>query len=76
MLCRLLSVKRSAYYDWRAAPSKVVSVERLIVRRRAGAASDDYQKLLKRHAMVCSMSRRGVIPPKSNRVRKWNFLVS
>lgn len=34
MLCRLLSVQRSAYYDWQAQPCKVIPQEELALRRR------------------------------------------
>jgi len=33
-LCRLLEVQRSAYYDWRDQPGKVISVQELAMRRR------------------------------------------
>lgn len=34
MLCRLLKVQRSAYYDWQAQPCKVIPQEELALRRR------------------------------------------
>ncbi len=34
MLCRLLKVQRSAYYDWQAQPGKVIPQEELVLRRR------------------------------------------
>jgi transposase InsO family protein len=34
MLCRLLGVQRSAYYDWQAQPCKVIAQEELALRRR------------------------------------------
>ena len=34
LLCRLLSVQRSAYYDWRDRPCKVIPPEELALRRR------------------------------------------
>ena len=34
MLCRLLTVQRSAYYDWQAQPCKVIPQEELALRRR------------------------------------------
>jgi transposase InsO family protein len=37
LLCRMLSVQRSAYYGWRAAPCKVVPPEELVLRRRMKA---------------------------------------
>lgn len=33
-LCRLLEVQRSAYYDWRDLPGKVMGPEELVLRRR------------------------------------------
>ena len=33
-LCRMLSVQRSAYYDWRAEPGKVIPPQELVLRRR------------------------------------------
>ena len=33
-LCRMLSVQRSAYYDWRADPGKVIPPQELVLRRR------------------------------------------
>jgi len=33
-LCRLLEVQRSAYYDWRDQPGKVIPVQELAMRRR------------------------------------------
>lgn len=33
-LCRLLGVQRSAYYDWRDKPYKVIPPEELALRRR------------------------------------------
>ena len=37
LLCRLLSVQRSAYYDWRGRPGKVIPPEELALRRRMKA---------------------------------------
>ena len=37
LLCRMLSVQRSAYYDWRGRPGKVVGPEELALRRRMKA---------------------------------------
>jgi len=37
MLCRLLSVQRSSYYDWRGRPGKVILPEELALRRRMRA---------------------------------------
>ncbi len=37
LLCRMLSVQRSAYYDWRAEPGKVIGPEELALRRRMKA---------------------------------------
>ena len=37
LLCRMLSVQRSAYYDWRDRPSKVIGPEELALRRRMKA---------------------------------------
>ncbi len=37
MLCHLLGVPRSAYYDWRDRPGKVVPPEELALRRRMRA---------------------------------------
>ena len=37
LLCRLLSVQRSAYYDWRDRPGKVIPAEELALRRRMKA---------------------------------------
>ena len=34
LLCRMLSVQRSAYYDWRAWPCKIIAPEELALRRR------------------------------------------
>lgn len=34
MLCRVLKVQRSAYYDWQAQPCKVIPQEELALRRR------------------------------------------
>lgn len=34
LLCRMLSVQRGAYYDWRAQPGKVVPPQELALRRR------------------------------------------
>ncbi len=34
MLCRLLKVQRSAYYDWRDQPCKVIPQDELALRRR------------------------------------------
>jgi transposase InsO family protein len=33
-LCRLLEVQRSAYYDWRDQPGKVIAAQELVMRRR------------------------------------------
>lgn len=33
LLCRLLKVQRSAYYDWRARPARVIAAEELVLRR-------------------------------------------
>ena len=37
LLCRLLSVQRSSYYDWRGRPGKVIPPEALALRRRMKA---------------------------------------
>jgi len=37
MLCRLLSVQRSSYYEWRGRPDKVIPPEELALRRRMKA---------------------------------------
>ena len=37
MLCWLLSVQRSSYYDWRGRPGKVIPPEELALRRRLKA---------------------------------------
>ncbi len=37
LLCRMLSVQRSAYYDWRNRPGKVIGPEELALRRRMKA---------------------------------------
>lgn len=34
LLCCMLSVQRSAYYDWRSQPCKVIAPEELVLRRR------------------------------------------
>ena len=34
LLCRQLGVQRSAYYDWRAQPGKLIAPEELVLRRR------------------------------------------
>ncbi len=34
LLCRQLGVQRSAYYDWRAQPCKIIAPEALVLRRR------------------------------------------
>ena len=34
LLCRQLGVQRSAYYDWRAQPCKIIAPEELALRRR------------------------------------------
>jgi transposase InsO family protein len=33
LLCRMLSVQRSAYYDWRVQPCKIIAPEELLLRR-------------------------------------------
>lgn len=37
LLCQMLSVKRSVYYDWRDRPAKVFSADELALRRRMKA---------------------------------------
>lgn len=37
MLCGLLSVQRSAFYDWQAQPAKVIGADELALRRRMKA---------------------------------------
>lgn len=37
LLCRMLDVERSRYYDWRARPAKVIGPEELCLRRRMKA---------------------------------------
>ena len=34
LLCHMLEVQRSAYYDWRAQPGKVIVPQELSLRRR------------------------------------------
>jgi len=37
LLCHMLDVQRSAYYDWRDCPGKVIGPEELALRRRMKA---------------------------------------
>lgn len=37
LLCHLLSVQRSAFYDWKTQPAKVISADELALRRRMKA---------------------------------------
>ena len=37
LLCQMLGVQRSAYYDWRGSPGKVIGTEELALRRRMKA---------------------------------------
>ena len=46
MLCRVMGVKRSPYYDWRARGGKVIPPEELALRRRMKALFADSRQSL------------------------------
>ncbi len=59
MLCRLLSVQRSVYYDWRGRPGKVIPPEELALRRRMKALFAASRDSLGSRTMVENLRQEG-----------------
>ena len=58
-LCRMLSVQRSAYYDWRVQPGKVVPPQDLALRRRMKALFAASRGSLGSRAMMRNLRDEG-----------------
>jgi transposase InsO family protein len=59
LLCRLLSVQRSGYYDWRDRPGKVIPAEELALRRRMKALFAASRDSLGSRTMVENLRQEG-----------------
>jgi transposase InsO family protein len=59
LLCRMLSVQRSAYYDWRAEPCTVLPPEELALRRRMKALFAASRSSLGSRTMVKNLRQEG-----------------
>ena len=58
-LCRLLDVRRSAYYDWRTKPPTVISPEELLMRRRMKALFDASRGSLGSRTLMNNLRNEG-----------------
>ncbi len=58
-LCRLLEVQRSAYYDWRDRPGKVIAPEELALRRRMKALFAASRGSLGSRTMMKNLNQEG-----------------
>ena len=58
-LCRLLCVKRSAYYAWRGRPAKVIGPEALALRRRMKALFAESRGSLGSRMMMANLRSEG-----------------
>ena len=58
-LCRLLGVKRSAYYSWRSRPAKIISPEELALRRRMKALFAESRGSLGSRMMTANLCSEG-----------------
>ena len=56
VMCRVLEVSPSGYYAWRKRPEPGLLCHS---DRGSQYASHDYQAVLARHGMICSMRRKG-----------------
>ena len=59
MLCRVMGVKRSPYYDWRARGGKVIPPEELALRRRMKALFADSRQSLGSRTMSKKLREEG-----------------
>ena len=59
LLCRMLTVQRSAYYDWRAQPATVVPAEELALRRRMKALFTASRHSLGSRMMMKNLRQEG-----------------
>ncbi len=60
LLCQMLSVHRSAYYDWRGSPCKVIEPEELALRRRMKKLFAASRESLGRRTMMENLRAEGV----------------
>jgi putative transposase len=58
-LCRLLGVKRSAYYSWRSRPAKIIGPEELELRRRMKALFAESRGSLGSRMMTANLCLEG-----------------
>ena len=61
MLCRLLGVQRSAYYDWRDRPGKVLPPEELALRRHMKALFGTSRDSLGSRMMMKNLRQEGFV---------------
>ena len=59
MLCRLLGVQRSAYYDWKDRPGKIIPPEELALRRRMKALFVASRESLGSRMMMKNLQEEG-----------------
>ena len=59
MLCRMLKVQRSAYYDWRDQPIKVIPAQELALRRRMKALFAASRGSLGSRTMMKNLNEEG-----------------
>ena len=58
-LCRLLEVPRSAYYDWRDRPDRVIPAQELALRRRMKALFDASRGSLGSRTLTHNLRQEG-----------------
>lgn len=59
LLCRMLGVTRSAYYDWRDRPSRVIPAEELVLRQRMKALFKASRKSLGSRTLARKLREEG-----------------
>lgn len=59
MLCRIVGVKHSPYYDWKARGAKIIGPEELALRRRMKALFTDSRRGLGTRAMAKNLREEG-----------------
>ena len=59
LLCQMLDVQRSAYYDWRGSPCKVIGPEEMALRRRMKALFAASRESLGSRTMMKNLRTEG-----------------
>jgi putative transposase len=61
ILCRVMQVGKSAYYDWSQRPTKVISVETLHLYRRAKTLFKASRECLGSRELVKKLRKEGIV---------------